>query len=155
MNDRHPSLDRLIDYLHDELSPSDDAAIHAHVSACAACSAARDREVALSELLRRHAAAAERDMPPGLRTAILANAQPGRPFARRWAPANLWRTVIGVPLAAAAALAIYVATTAPNASNAALDASSYVNYHAALSSTAPFQGGEPLAAQLTADEPER
>lgn len=155
MNVRHPSLDRLIDYVHGELPAADDAALHAHLSECASCSAQRDREVAVSELLRRYATEAERDMPPGLRTAILANAAADRAVAQRWSPANLWRAAVCVPLVAAAALAIYVAASNPHSQGTALDAGAYVDYHAALSSTAPFQGGEPFAAQLTADESDR
>ena len=36
MND-HLSTDLLVDYVHGELAPADDARAHAHLAACAAC----------------------------------------------------------------------------------------------------------------------
>ena len=66
MNQTHPTPDELVDYLHGELPAPRSAAIAAHVAGCPECADARDAEVSVTQLLRAHARAQERELPPGV-----------------------------------------------------------------------------------------
>jgi anti-sigma factor RsiW len=156
MNQQHPSIDQLVDYVHGELSARDDAAIHAHMAVCADCAEARDMEVRLGELLRRHAREEERELPPGLTTAIYARAS-SEPIAPWWSWERLSETprqALAVPVAAAIVLAIYAMSGgwhgAPKSD--AIDAAYYIENHAALASTMPFEEGAALPTMLTSDQ---
>lgn len=158
MNQTHLTTERLIDYVHGELPPGDDAAVHAHLAVCKACAEAHDGEVRLGEMLRSHARTEERELPPGLTTAIYArtiDALVSEPWWTRWS--FVLRPAAAVPAAAVVALALYFATSSwhANANGRALDAAYYMDNHAALSTTMPFEAGEAFPAQLTADEMDR
>lgn len=150
MNKQHPSIDRLIDYIHRELSPEDDAAILLHVESCDECRALYETEVRLSEALRTHATEAERELPQGVVNAIWAavEAPPAPTFGERLR--EFFKPVIAVPLAAAAAIAIYfgVASTHHAGSLPTIDAAYYLDDHAALNSTTPFGEGNAVPSQL-------
>lgn len=157
MNQTHPTDEQLIDYAHGELASHDDAAVHAHVTACPACSVRLAAEVRLSELLRAHARAQDRELPPGLATSIrarIASDPAPSPWRRFFAS---FRPVVAVPVAAAAALAIYfaAATWHPNAAGGSLDATYYLDNHAALATTTPFEESSSVPAVLTSDETDR
>ncbi len=81
MNETHPSTDRIVDYLHGELSAAEDAALHAHLASCRSCEDVRADEVAITEALRAHARAAELEFPPGLATGIRVTAERPRPHS--------------------------------------------------------------------------
>lgn len=139
MNQAHPNIDQIVDYLHGELSAAEDAAVHAHLANCPECDQIRTDEVALTDTLRAHARAAEQELPPGLVARIRESA------ARRPEP-NLWeslraglRPAFLLPLAAGVVLVAYFGLTrhaAPVAT--AIDPSYYVRNHAVMAETQPF-----------------
>jgi anti-sigma factor RsiW len=155
MNQTHPSLEELVDYVHHELPPEQDAAIHAHLAGCTVCAELRDTEVRLGEMLREHAHRQERDFPPGLRTRILASAADAPSRAWWFRLSQVMRPVIAVPVAAAAALVIYfgVHTSHPGAARqATVQAAYYLEDHAALAATVPFGDGAVIPAMFTSDD---
>ncbi len=153
MNETHPSIEQIVDYLHDELPAAEDAAMHAHLAECRSCDERRAEELALTEQLRAYAAAEERDLPPSvvakIRSAIqsppsawvgmaaLGTAshlgRPGRRHNRNYVLRRLW----GV-----------AARTAPTA----IEAAYYVDAHAAMATIAPFSDGAAPAAFTSYDE---
>jgi anti-sigma factor (TIGR02949 family) len=157
MNQQHPSIDQLVDYAHGELSAREDAAVHSHVAACPDCADAYDAEVRLTELLRGHARAEERELPPGLADAIRARVADASASAAWWTWQRLsasLRPVIAVPIAAVLVLAIYAsfAIWHGSAKSDAIDAAYYIENHAALASTMPFEESSAIPATLTSDE---
>lgn len=153
MNDKHPSTEKLIDYIHRELSPEDDASILLHVEACEECRLRYETEARLSEALRMHARLDERELPQGVVNSIWAaiDADPEPSFAeklRAW-----FRPAVAVPIAAVAALAIYfgVTTTHRAGEMPTIDAAYYLDDHAALTSTVPFGEGNAVPSQLEND----
>jgi len=155
MNQSHPSLDRLVDYTRGELSPRDDAAIHAHLAQCADCTQAHDGELRLIEALKAHARAEEREFPIGLAEAIYARAADDRPEPAWWSRAG-WaaslRPLAAVGVAAVLVLALIVSFTIPRGTATTIDAGTYLQNHAALASTTPFQDSAVMPVSLTADE---
>jgi anti-sigma factor RsiW len=69
MNEHIPT-DQLIDYLHQELSPAEDALVLSHLTGCAACAGELERESALTDALRAAALRDERDLPPMLKAHV-------------------------------------------------------------------------------------
>jgi predicted anti-sigma-YlaC factor YlaD len=144
MNEQHLSADLLVDYLHGELAPEDDALAHAHLSACAACRHERDLEASLSEVLRKTAQAEEQEMPSLIKAAIweqIREAKPG-PMARLAA----WlRPAVAVPALVVPALAVllvggwYVSPLHHDTGTApTIDAMYYLQAHEAQSASAPL-----------------
>ncbi len=152
--EHHPSTDKLIDYIHRELSPEDDAAILLHVESCDDCRARYEVEARLSESLRIHARATERELPQGVVNSIWAaiEAPPDPSLAERLRA--LFRPALALPVAAAAAVAIYfgVAVTHHTGSVTTIDAAYYLDDHAALTSTVPFGEGNALPTQFESDQ---
>jgi anti-sigma factor RsiW len=161
MNQTHLTIEQLIDYARGELSAREDAVVHAHLAYCVACQEARDAEARLVELLRAHARHEEREMPPGLATAIFANtaaqsAAATPPFWQRFS--RQLRPALMIPMAAALALAAFFLASGfhvrPN--GRATDAAAYIENHAALGSTMPFEeaaeGDVAMPTMLTSDE---
>ena len=153
MNQTHPTPDELIDYLHGELSPARDAAIHAHLAGCSECAEAREAELSLTEALRAHAKAQERELPSIVVTGIW--------NAVRRRPASLWerlsaslRPAISLPVAAAIALLLYFGLrgTHGTARAATVDAAYYLDRHATLSAITPFSEDNPVPAALSSDD---
>lgn len=151
MNQTHPSIEQIVDFLHGELAPAEDAAIHAHLATCAPCEERRSEELAITEALRGYARAAEREMPAtvvaGIRRGVLRADAPSLVDRLR---AGL-RPIVIFPAAATLAALLYVgievwrghavpATT--------IDAASYIDNHTAMAATAPFADDTPM---LTAD----
>lgn len=155
MNQQHPSTDKLIDYIHRELSPEDDAAILLHVESCDACRERYEAEARLSEALRLHARETERELPQGVVASIWAavDAAPAPTFAERLRA--LLRPAVALPVAAAAAIAIYFGASAAQHSGTmtTIDAAYYIDDHAALTSTTPFGEGNAVPSQLENDQP--
>jgi anti-sigma factor RsiW len=154
MNETHLTVEQLVDYLHGELSPQEDAAAHDHLAGCSECSEARDAEASLSELLRAHARSEERELPAGVVARIwdaVDNAPAPSPWARLFAA---MRPAVVLPAAAALALAVYFARTLPHGAlgTPKIDAAYYVENHAALTATTPFAQDSPLPVVLTSDE---
>jgi anti-sigma factor RsiW len=152
MNETHPSIERIVDYLHGELSPAEDAAVYAHLATCPECDLKRNEELAITESLRAYAGATERDMPPGLATRIRSTAVSRQPGAWQRFVAGL-RPAVLVPAAAVAALAIYFGYDSWHraASATPIRAADYVNNHAAMAASAPFGDAVPPLT-LTSDD---
>ena len=154
MNQTHPTIEELVDYLHRALSAPQDAAIHAHLAACAACVRAYEAEAALTELLRTQARAAERELPRSVVAAIHSAIElPDRtPLWERVRAA--FRPVVLVPAAVAAAAVLYVGLNAWHGPTGAtpINAAYYVNNHAALTASTPFAEDAPIPAMLTSDD---
>ena len=157
MNTSHLSLDRLVDYTRGELSEREDARVHAHLAECEECSRTLESERRLVDLLKSHARADEREMPPGLATAIRARAAGDRADRPRWS----WHRLSGsfgafaaAGVAAVLAVAFILAFTIPRSAPTAgsVDAATYMANHAALASTTPFDDGTNAPVMLTADE---
>ena len=148
MNETHPTIDQIVDYLHGELSAPEDAALHAHLAGCRSCDELRAQEVALTEILRAHARAQERELPNRVVMRIHDGIKDRRPR---------FRPVLLFPAMAAAAAAIYLALNLwhPVANGTTIDASYYVDNHAALAAGAPFSENAPLPAVLTSDDETR
>ena len=152
MNETHPSIEHIVEYLHGELSPAEDAVIYAHLASCPDCEAKRTEEVAITEALRTYAQTTERDMPLGLATRIRSTAvqtQPGT-WERLFAG---FKPAVLLPAAAALAVAIYIGYGRWHSSSAptAIAATSYVNNHAAMAAGAPFGDAAPPVT-LTSDD---
>jgi anti-sigma factor RsiW len=156
MNQNHPTPEELVDYLHGELSPPRDAAVHAHLADCSECAGAREAEAALTELLRAHARSEERELPyrtiAGIREAT-ANATGASAWDRIRAAL---RPVVLVPVAAAVAVALYLGINAHRLTGVTpINAAYYVDNHAALTANAPFSEDAPIPAMLTSDDQTR
>src|SRR5580704_999904 len=75
----HFTTDSLIDYIHGELPPAEDALAHAHLQSCGRCRAEFDRESALREALRLAARQQELELPSMLKAQIWAAVREQRP----------------------------------------------------------------------------
>jgi anti-sigma factor RsiW len=136
MND-HLSTDLLIDFVHGELSPSDDARAHAHLTGCASCREAYELEAALGEVLRSAAQAEEREMPSLVAAAVwerVRAARPG-PAARLQA---LFRPAFALPIAAALLIGGFFASPLAHLNRPTVDAAYYFEAHAAETSANPL-----------------
>ncbi len=153
MNETHPNIEELVDYAHGELSAPQDAAIHAHLATCAGCAELQAQEASLTDLLRAHARAQERELPES----VVANI---REAVARKRDDTVWerlrtafRPALALPVAAAAAVALYLGVRGWHATSPAttIDASYYVDSHAAMASTAPFSEDAPIPTMLTSE----
>jgi predicted anti-sigma-YlaC factor YlaD len=151
----HLTTEQLIDYLHRELEFEGDAVILTHLDTCAECRAQYDSQAQLSELLRAHARATERELPQSVITGIWDTIE-----ARSTAP-SLWeritaafRPAYAIPIAAAVVVGAYFGITAGHhgAPKTIIDAAYYLEDHAALTSTMPFAEGNIVPTTLENDE---
>lgn len=144
MNETHPSLERIVEYLHGELSPQEDAAIYAHLATCPECDAKRTEELAITDALRAYARSTEREMPPGLATRIRSTAPQTRQGTWQRFLEGL-RPVVLLPAAAVVALAIFIGYNARHRAPAPtpIEAAYYVNNHAAMAAGTPFGDAAP------------
>lgn len=136
---QHLNAATLIDYLHHELSPSEDADVLAHLQSCEACTQELNIEASITDRLRATARAAELEMPAGMRGAIMARIAEQRPSP--WEALRAWlRPVIVVPVAAAVATAAFLFGPAlnPPASNPRLPVSYYLQQYAAHAEQNPL-----------------
>jgi len=134
----HLNNQLLIDYMHAGLDTEQDARVYAHLEACHDCRAEYDAELALTDLLRNYAASDTRELPSSVKAEIWERIRAARPSP--WGSwANWLRPAVSLPVAAALALAAYFGTSylAPRGT-APIDASYYLQDHAALDSTVPF-----------------
>jgi len=137
----HLSTDLLVDFIHGELPPQDDALAHAHIATCAACRSELDLELSLGEALRAAVASEEREMPSLVAAAVwqqIREAQPG-PIARL---AAFLRPAVAVPAAAVILLAggWFASPYAhrPNAATRTVNAAYYFEAHAAQAADTPL-----------------
>ena len=153
MNEAHLSTEHIIDYVHGELPATEDAAIHAHLSECAACEERHSEELALTEVLRAHARAQERELPPGVVAKIHA--------AIEQRPPSIWDGLRSIyrpyylPAAAAIAVALYFGFASQRSHRTAINPAYYVDAHTAVAASAPFGEVAPLPATLASDDEAR
>ena len=153
MNETHPSIEELVDYAHGELSASQDAAVHAHLAECGSCADLQAQEASLTDLLRAHARAEERELPESV-IARIREAVARKPRDTAWARLKTaFGPALALPVAAAIGVALYLGVRGTHATAPAttIDASYYVDSHAALASTAPFSEEAPMPATLTSE----
>jgi predicted anti-sigma-YlaC factor YlaD len=136
MND-HLSIDRLIDFVHGELPPGEDALVHVHLAGCAACRDAYELETQLSEALRRAAQAEEREMPSLVAAEVWSRIREARPGAiARFA--GWLRPVYAVPVAAAIVAGAFFASPLAHRAGPTIDATYYLEAHAAQTLQTPL-----------------
>lgn len=154
MNETHPSIEQIVDYLHGALSPAEDAAMHAHLAGCPPCGDRRAEEVALTEALRSQAVVQERELPPGVVARIRERVeQPAAAPVWLRAPASL-RPAFIVSAAAAIAAIVYFGTGARHGTppSTAIGAAYYVENHDAMAAAAPFADDAPPTTLTSDDE---
>lgn len=154
MNNEHLSIETLVDYLHHELDPHDDARVMQHLTACADCRTQHERQISLTEALHAYGRTTYRDMPAGVVARIWDVVEGVRPeisLADRFRA--FLRPAYALPAAAVLVLAVYFGVVAPHNSNlATIDAAYYLEDHAALTNTVPFNEGTVVPASLERDE---
>ncbi len=144
---RHLTNEELIDYLHESLSPQADARALAHLEQCAQCRSEYDAEAALSEALREHARATEREFPATLKAQIWSRVRSEEPSP--WARfVAAFRPAIAVPVAAALAVGLYFGVNAMNGNGPSIEAAYYLQDHAAMTGTTPFSDRNTMPADL-------
>lgn len=154
MNTEHPSIDTIIDYVHHELAPAQDALLLAHLEQCDECRAAYEAEARVGELLRAHAHATQRELPQGVVATIwdrVETMQSAPSFGERL---RAWlRPAIMVPAGIVAAAAVVFALTmnTHHDSGPVIDAAYYLNDHNTMSNTVPFGEGTVLPSGLSGD----
>jgi predicted anti-sigma-YlaC factor YlaD len=135
---QHLTNDILLDYVHGELSPAQDASVYTHIEACEACRLEFEAEVALGEMLRANAKIEERELPAAVKADIWERVRNGKPSALNGVFA-WFRPAIAIPVAAAIAIAAYFGSTYAGPHGApSIEASYYLQDHAAMNSTIPF-----------------
>lgn len=135
---QHPTSELLLDYIHGELSPAQDASVYAHIEQCDPCRTEYQAEVALGEMLRANAAQQERELPSSVKAEIWQRIRQAKPSPASRLAAWL-RPAVAVPAAAVLALAAYFGSTLVSPHGApAIEASYYLQDHAAMNSTVPF-----------------
>ena len=136
---QHLGTNTLIDYLHGELAPGEDATVLAHLEGCAACTRELNVEAGITDALRAAARAEALELPLGMSSAIMARiaASSQSPLGRLQG----WlRPVVLVPLAAAVtAAAIFFPLNAhKTVPPRALPVSYYLEEHAARAQENPL-----------------
>ena len=129
----HLSADQLSDFVHGELSPAADALAHAHLADCGVCRSEYDAEISLGEALRAAARHEELEFPSIIKAVVWERIRemPPSPMARL---TSWFRPLMAVPVAAALALGIWFASPyAPHGVHPTVDASYYLEAHAAQS----------------------
>ena len=149
----HPNQELLIDYLHGELAPGEDAALLLHLDSCAACRASYHDEIELSESLQAYARASERELPAGVRNSIWAAIEAGE-SAPSWSQRVVaWlNPAVAVPVAAALVLAAFIGYGSSAHRATTIDATYYLDDHAAVTSAVPFSEGNTVPAALYSTE---
>lgn len=135
---QHLTSDTLLDYIHGELMPAEDASVYAHIEQCETCRAEYQAEVVLGEMLRANAAREERELPSSVKAEIWQRVRDAKPSPVNRLTAWL-RPAVAVPVAAVLALAAYFGTAYVGPHGApAIEASYYLQDHAAMNTTIPF-----------------
>jgi len=153
MKQQHLDTDLIIDYLHHELAADEDALAMQHLSACAECRALHDAQADLSEALRGYARQTERELPAGVVARIwdVVERESAAPsFFQQMR--GFFRPAYALPVAAALVAAIYFGALPHDHDTARIDAAYYLEDHAALTSTVPFNEGTVVPASLENEE---
>ncbi|MDQ6932778.1 MAG: zf-HC2 domain-containing protein [Candidatus Eremiobacteraeota bacterium] len=135
----HATNEQLIDYIHSQLTPDQDARMHAHLADCSRCRDEYEVEAQLSEMLRNQAALEELELPSMVKANIWAAVREALP-----SPMDRLRTflrpVYAVPVAAALLIALFFAPGYLHRSSSAptIDAAFFLEDHRAMGSLVPF-----------------
>ncbi len=106
---QHLTSDLLIDYLHHELGPADDARVLAHLEMCEECKPELNVEATITDRLRAIARAEELELPLGMQSAIMARIADLQP--NPWQSLRRFlRPIVIVPFAAAVAAGAFFLT---------------------------------------------
>ncbi len=134
----HLTSDQLVDFIHGEVTPADDALAHAHLASCEACRAEADAEIALREFLRTAAVAEEREMPSTINAAVWAQVRAAKPGPLA-ALTALLRPMIAIPVAAVlVAVGVLASPLGHHENRPTIAASYYLQTHAVQSSQSPL-----------------
>lgn len=149
---QHATLEEIIDYLHDELVPGDDARIHQHLESCTQCRALYDEQSKLSEALVAYKQNSERELPQGVVARIweAVEREHSRPSLLD-SLAGLIRWPVLAPAAVVAALVLFFGARALQPTANSIDVAYYLQDHAALTNTVPFHDGSVEPATLQND----
>jgi anti-sigma factor RsiW len=132
----HVRTETLLDFLHGELVPEDDARVHEHIASCASCRSEHDAQVRITEALRAHAYAEERDLPPRVVARVREHIDPQRrPAWWQHVTASL-RPAVAMPVAAVLLLAAILGFSSIRPAFVrvpTIAAAYYIDDHAALS----------------------
>ncbi len=143
MNEQHVPPEILVEYLHGELPAGEDAAVHAHLAECRECSDAYESEASLTELIRGHYRAQERDLPQGVVVCIRdAVAASHVPWWRRLTD-SLRPLAVGTAIAAGLLFGTFLSLRGwhSHAQASTIDAAYYLDDHSSLATTMPFGEG--------------
>jgi anti-sigma factor RsiW len=157
MNEQHITPERLIDYLHGELAPEDDARVLSHIDSCPSCLEAYETEAQLTDLLRSWKSD-ERELPAGVVASIWDRIE--RERVPTWQTYLGWfmRPALTVPVAAMLVVGVYfgVASVHGTGAKTSIDAAYYLDDHAALTKSIPFDeaSSSVVPASLENDDPE-
>ncbi len=156
MSEMHPTPDELVDYLHEELPAARSAAIAAHIAGCPECADARDAEASLTKVLRAHALAQERELPPAVVSRIWEQVRSRPPSVWERLSAAL-RPAIAVPVAIAIAAFLFFSIKVAHgpAHAATIDAGYYLESHATLDAATPLSEDDPIPQTLANDDKTR
>jgi predicted anti-sigma-YlaC factor YlaD len=136
----HYDADILADYLHGEIAPEADAAVHAHLEACAGCRAVYDEAASVRDWLRAAARAEEQEFPATIKARVWETVRAAEPTLLDRLRAA-FRPAIALPLAAAIAVFAYVGVPAFHAKGngpAAIAATMLLEEHAAVAADNPL-----------------
>lgn len=129
MTSEHPTTEAIIDYVHHELSPTQDAAVFEHVTQCAPCRETYEAELRLNDALKAAAAEETFELPSIVKARVWEEVRASRPG--RW---RAWlRPLIAVPVGAAIAAAAFFAvqSTPSNTHPPVVGAQYYFDVHTA------------------------
>ncbi len=135
----HATNEQLIDYIHGQLTPKEDANIHAHLADCSRCRDDYETEVQLSEMLRNQAALEEVELPSIVKANIWAAVRASEPSSvERWR--LFLRPLYALPVAAALILGFLFGPGYLHRSGPAptIDAAYFLEDHSAMNSVVPF-----------------
>ena len=154
MKQEHATIEEIIDYLHGELAPEDDAALYVHMESCTSCTAQYNEQARLSEALHAYGKATENELPQGVVARIwdAAAKEHARPS---WIEglAALLRPAVALPIAAVLIAAIIFAPRLLERSAGSIDVAYYMQDHAALTNAVPFHEGSVEPETLQSDLP--
>ncbi len=149
----HPNHELLIDYLHGELAPGEDAALLQHLDNCTACRARYEDEIELSESLHAYARASERELPAGVRNAVWAAIESGERTPSWTQRVAAWlHPAVALPVAAVLVLAAFLGFGSSAHHGTTIDAAYYLDDHAAVTGAVPFSEGNTVPAALFTTE---
>jgi anti-sigma factor RsiW len=150
MSEQHVSPETLVEYLHGELPAAQDASVHAHLAQCRECTDAYEAEAALTEMIRGHCRAEERDLPQGVVLRIREAVEASHvPWWQRLS-SSLRPLAVGTAIAAGLLFGTFLSLRGwhSHAQASTIDAAYYLDDHSALAPTTPFGEGAAMPDSL-------